>query len=306
MRAVILAAIVILAMIAAACDTFVEPDSADSQDSAAPVSETCSPPYKVIAGLCCLDEDDNGMCDAFEEEEPEPECPDGQVKIGMVCCVDDNENEVCDNSEAPQEPEPTPEPEPESESSRAEDEDQDLPDPETLIPKDPEPEITEFVKVDNKLVVDTADAKGLQDFPEMFLSYKMGRTGNHFNGLIVVGEQAPSRDVLSAAELTKLFVRIAKDDVITAYMDSEVEDIKAQNAIIIGRPCENTHSATLLGTTQCSAGLSQGDAKLKFFKHGEFVQIVAYGYDSIATAAAVEDLVNYKQSGIFGKDWRVI
>lgn len=302
--------VITLGLVLAGCD-----ETGPVEDN---ITQECSDPYSNLNGICCLDADYNGVCDAFEEDEPEPECPGNQVKIGMICCLDANKNDICDDSEV------EPEPEPKSETSIEPDPE---PEPEPECPpgqrrvgidccvdanannvcddSEPKPEVINYVEVDPKLVIEGEDAKGLQDFPDMFLSYKLGDPGKHFNGLIVIGEAAPARDVLTAGQLSMLFVRLGEDKTIAAYLDNEVDDIKNQNAIIIGRPCENIHSAILLEYTRCNADLNSGEAKIKFFKNGEYVQLVIYGYDAIGTQVAGELLVNYATSGLYGQERKI-
>ena len=53
---------------------------------------TCQPGLVPIAGRCCIDANENGVCD-------DDECPPNQVLLGGRCCLDSNDNKICDDEE---------------------------------------------------------------------------------------------------------------------------------------------------------------------------------------------------------------
>ncbi|NOZ81465.1 MAG: hypothetical protein GXP63_07415 [DPANN group archaeon] len=69
---------------------------------------------------------------------------------------------------------------------------------------------------------------------------------------------------------------------------SEVSDITAQNAIVIGGPCANPAAADLLGNpANCVSGFTEGKAMIKLFEHanGNVAMLVA-GYSAMDTRRA--------------------
>ncbi len=74
----------------------------------------------------------------------------------------------------------------------------------------------------------------------------------------------------------------------TAKLASEVDDVKAQNAIIVGGPCVNTAAATVLGNpTPCTKGFVEGKAMVKLVEqtNGNVAMIIA-GYSALDTRRA--------------------
>ena len=56
----------------------------------------CNAPYILVGSECCLDRNDNYVCD-----EDEVTCSKGESLIKGECCVDENKNRICDVDEAP-------------------------------------------------------------------------------------------------------------------------------------------------------------------------------------------------------------
>ena len=54
----------------------------------------CDPPYSLINGECCLDEDSDGICDRDK-----PVCSKPYINVGARCCLDLNDNMICDEDE---------------------------------------------------------------------------------------------------------------------------------------------------------------------------------------------------------------
>lgn len=99
---------------------------------------------------------------------------------------------------------------------------------------------------------------------------------------------------------------IKKIEVGAAKLASEVSDVKAQNVILVGGPCANAATATIMGNpADCTEGFEPGMAKIKVFEHanGNLALLVA-GYSGIDTrnaAAVLADYKNYKGL-LTGKD----
>lgn len=66
---------------------------------------TCNYPYIKVGNECCLDKNQNGICDRDETiketaTETQTSCNYPYVKLGSKCCLDDNDNGICDNDDS--------------------------------------------------------------------------------------------------------------------------------------------------------------------------------------------------------------
>ena len=62
----------------------------------------CNKPYILVGNSCCLDKNNNNICDNDEKTEITKEenlCSSPYIKVGNNCCLDKNENKICDNDE---------------------------------------------------------------------------------------------------------------------------------------------------------------------------------------------------------------
>ena len=91
--------------------------------------------------------------------------------------------------------------------------------------------------------------------------------------------------------------------VTASKLASEVADVKAQNAIVVGGPCANAAAATLLGNPEdCTEGFTPGKAKIKLFENGDKVALLVAGYAADDTRAAGKALAAYKTNKFTGKE----
>src|SRR3989344_2665333 len=91
--------------------------------------------------------------------------------------------------------------------------------------------------------------------------------------------------------------------VTASKLASEVADVKAQNAIVVGGPCANAAAATLLGNpADCAEGFTPGKAKIKLFENGDKVALLVAGYAADDTRAAGKALAAYKVNKFTGKE----
>jgi len=75
-----------------------------------PKQPTCNKPYILVGNDCCLDKDDNSICDTDEliekenaKEETKPICNTPYIQVGAECCLDKDNNKICDKDETTQE-----------------------------------------------------------------------------------------------------------------------------------------------------------------------------------------------------------
>jgi hypothetical protein len=77
---------------------------------------------------------------------------------------------------------------------------------------------------------------------------------------------------------------------------SEVSNIKAVNAVVVGGPCANTAAAALMGNpANCAEGFEEGHAKIKLFENNGKVQLLVAGYAAADTRRAAVVLADYSK-----------
>ena len=124
------------------------------------------------------------------------------------------------------------------------------------------------------LLVASVHAYTLANYPSFFV------TGDRFKATYVIGEEAPALDVVSATVLSTALVRYPNltTEIGTSRLDTEITDITAINAIVIGSPCENIAAARLEGNPQpCNKNLGGSVAYIKIFQHNGKVQLLITG-----------------------------
>ena len=90
-------------------------------------------------------------------------------------------------------------------------------------------------------------------------------------------------------------VTVQRIQVGAAKLASEVSDVKAQNAILVGGPCANAASATVMGNpADCTAGFTPGEGMIQVWEHanGNVAMLVA-GYAALDTRNAAQVVANY-------------
>ena len=90
-------------------------------------------------------------------------------------------------------------------------------------------------------------------------------------------------------------VTVQRIQVGAAKLASEVSDVKAQNAILVGGPCANAASATVMGNpTDCTTGFTPGEGMIQLWEHtnGNVAMLVA-GYGALDTRNAAQVVANY-------------
>lgn len=121
-----------------------------------------------------------------------------------------------------------------------------------------------------------------------------------FDGYFVVGEKAPTTDNLAMTDIIasmkydfngKLtpvaFVGVIK-------LDVEIEDITAQNLIVIGTACTNTIVSAIEGNPlDCKLGYKPGQSMIKLIKQSSgFNTLLVTGYSSTEIRVAAKVLAN--------------
>ena len=91
-------------------------------------------------------------------------------------------------------------------------------------------------------------------------------------------------------------VTIQKIDVGATKLASEVSNVQAQNAILVGGPCANAAAAEALGNpADCTAGFEPGKGIIQLVSHanGNVAMLVA-GYSAADTRNAAQVVANYQ------------
>ncbi len=147
-------------------------------------------------------------------------------------------------------------------------------------------------------LVSFAYASDLSDFPEMFID------NNSLDALIVVGDKAPSSDVLLQSKLVVFFgEKLNKPIHGRAKLASEISDLN-QSLISIGNPCHNNLSARILSFPQpCESFVAKNRAVIKLIEYDGYSHIVVAGFNEEAAKEAVNVLIDYGKYGLDGTEF---
>jgi len=153
------------------------------------------------------------------------------------------------------------------------------------------------------LVIFTASALAIKsfdlaDYPKPFMN------GGILNSIIIVGENAHAGDMIGALDMAISIGLPIKSRII--MLDTEVDNIKEQNIIVVGGPCVNMAAAELLGwPLKCDNGFEPGKAKIKLFDNGNNIALLVAGYSVYDTTMACRVLVNYADYNLAGNEIEV-
>ena len=89
-------------------------------------------------------------------------------------------------------------------------------------------------------------------------------------------------------------VKIQRIDVGVTKLASEVKNIRNQNIILVGGPCANTATASLLGNPkECTMGFEPGVGRIEFYETSGNVAMIVAGYTKEDTRNAAQVVANY-------------
>ncbi len=130
---------------------------------------------------------------------------------------------------------------------------------------------------------------------DLTVEYPSLQRGAHV--FVVAGEYSLEKKTGGVAQ------RIQKIKVGAAKLASEVADVTAFNAIVVGGPCANAAAAALLGNpADCTAGFAPGKAVIKLFENRGKVAVLVAGYDALDTRRAARVLANHQDFNLKGKE----
>ncbi|MBU4284471.1 MAG: hypothetical protein KKA61_02135 [Nanoarchaeota archaeon] len=138
----------------------------------------------------------------------------------------------------------------------------------------------------------------LADYPKPFIK------GEVLNSIIIVGENAKTGDMIGAIDIATSLGPPFESGVIV--LDTQIDNIKEQNIIIVGGPCVNTAAAEIMGwPLKCDQDFEPGKAKIKLFDNGNNVALLVAGYAVDDTTIACRLLANYDDYDITGNEIEV-
>ena len=144
----------------------------------------------------------------------------------------------------------------------------------------------------------------LSDYPYPFV--KDGK----LNSIIVVGAEAHTDNIIAATDIAASLTKVVTNGSVvgSAVLDTEVEDIKAQNAIIVGHACKgNRMTAEVLGLSYPVCGsastIPENKAVIRLISHENGkVSLLVMGWTDQLTKVAAEVLTNYEKYDFKGTE----
>lgn len=149
---------------------------------------------------------------------------------------------------------------------------------------------------DYGVLVELYDPEGSDEAEDLTIEYPLLQRGAHV--FIVAGEYGIQKQAggLLAQRVQRISVGVAK-------LASEVADITAQNAVVVGGPCANSAAAALLGNPEdCTAGFEPGKALIKLVESGDKVAVLVAGYEAIDTRRASRVLADHADYDLSGTE----
>ena len=153
------------------------------------------------------------------------------------------------------------------------------------------------------LIIFTASALAIKnidlaDYPNPFVKE------NALNSIIIVGENAKTGDMIGAIDIATSLGPLFESGIIV--LDTEIDNIKEQNIIIVGGPCVNMAAAEIMGwPLKCDQGFDLGKAKIKLFDNGNNIALLVAGYAVDDTTMACRLLAIYEDYDISGNEIEV-
>lgn len=149
----------------------------------------------------------------------------------------------------------------------------------------------------------------LVDYPSFFIK------GNSFDGVMAVGDKAPSEDVIGISDIAMSIqqANIPKNginiEIGATYLVSEVPNLYGTNAILVGTPCVNKLVAELMNSdlTKCSGndylGFEKGQGIIKLYEVSGKAYVLVTGYSPADVRMATKALANYGDYSFSGTEW---
>jgi hypothetical protein len=152
------------------------------------------------------------------------------------------------------------------------------------------------------IAIPAVDAALISDWPMFFVKDKK------FSAQYVIGEEAPSLDVVSATVISTSLAKFENVtvEVGTSKLDSEISDIAAINAIVVGSPCENRAAYKLMGEPEpCYKDLGGSLGYIKLYENNGKIQLLITGFDEKDRHAAAKYLAERNLNNIKTQEYIV-
>ena len=148
--------------------------------------------------------------------------------------------------------------------------------------------------------VDLYDPSGSTDAETLTVEYPLLQRG--VDVYITAGATKTTRVGGSSEAVT-----VQRIEVGAAKLASEVRDITAQNAIVVGGPCANAAARELMGVTMdnCAEGFEDGKAMIKLFDNDGQVALLVAGSSAADTRRASRVLANFDTYDLSGMEVEV-
>jgi len=138
-------------------------------------------------------------------------------------------------------------------------------------------------------LIPVVSAYTISDWPYFFVN------NNRFSAIYVIGEESPALDVVSATVISTSLAKYENvtTEIGTSKLDTEVSDITAKNAVVVGSPCENRAAYLLMGSPEpCYKDLAGSVGYIKLYEHNGKVQLLITGFHEKDRNAAAKFLAN--------------
>jgi hypothetical protein len=146
------------------------------------------------------------------------------------------------------------------------------------------------------LLVSVVSAYNLSEFPNIFIGNK---------ATIVIGASAKAEDMAGAINVAVTLVQNGVE--IESVLDKDVEDIEAQNLIVVGGPCINSVAAKLMEYPQnCVEDFEYGKGKIKIYQHDNArIALLLAGLTAFDTRMSTTAIVHYEDLELSGTEMEV-
>ncbi|MBW2981268.1 hypothetical protein KY343_00165 [Candidatus Woesearchaeota archaeon] len=147
------------------------------------------------------------------------------------------------------------------------------------------------------LLVSTVFAYDLSEFPDIFLGKR---------ATIVIGSAAKAEDMAGAINVA---VTLVQNGIrIESMLDKDIDDIYAQNLVVVGGPCINSVAAKLMGyPSNCLEGFEVGKGRIKIYEYGNGkIALFLAGMTAFDTRMSTLAVTNYENLNLSGQEMEVI
>ena len=145
-------------------------------------------------------------------------------------------------------------------------------------------------------IVSSVSAYDLSEFPNIFRGNK---------AVVVIGSAAKAEDMAGAINVAVTLVQNGIS--VEAKMDKDIDDIEAQNLVVVGGPCINSVAARLMDYPQnCVEYFEMGKGKIKLYQHDNArIALLLAGLTAFDTRMATTAIVYYQDLELNGREMEV-